>query len=242
MTHSSAVQPKSISLEVVARRIGQQAKGLVFMALWIALLFLCAGRADWIRGWVCVGIYLISVAATGMIVHHANHNLLERRAKWQHRDTKGYDKIFLVIFFPLTVIQPAVAGLDVVRFHWSSMPSWTIFPAAGFFLLSMALVTWTLATNPYAESTVRIQFDMGQSVIHSGPYAFVRHPMYVGMILMYPATGWMLGSTAALIVGIFMAVSVIVRTALEDRTLRNELSGYAEYSLVTRYRLIPGIW
>lgn len=242
MSNSPSIQPKGISAGVVARRIGQQAKGLVFMALWITLLFVCAGRAGWIRGWVCVGIYLIGVTATGMIVHHANHELLERRAKWQHKDTKGFDKIFLAIFFPLTVIQPAMAGLDVVRFHWSAMPPWTILPATGLFLMAMALLTWTLATNPYAESTVRIQSERGQSVIRSGPYAYIRHPMYVGMILMYLATGWMLGSMAALLVGILMAVLLIVRTALEDRTLRRELPGYADYSQVTRYRLLPRIW
>ncbi|HUO15500.1 MAG TPA: isoprenylcysteine carboxylmethyltransferase family protein [Verrucomicrobiae bacterium] len=242
MSNSQTIQPKKVSTGVVVRRVRQQAKGLVFMALWITLLFVCAGRVDWIRGWICIAVYLVGVAATGMIVHHANHELLERRAQWQHKDTKGFDKIFLAIFFPLTVIQPAVAGLDVVRFHWSAMPSWTILPAAGLFLLAMALITWTLATNPFAESTVRIQSERSQSVIRSGPYAVVRHPMYVGMILMYLATGWMLGSTAALIFGIPMAVLLIIRTGLEDRTLRHELPGYADYSLVTRYRLLPGIW
>lgn len=242
MSDTSTLQQGKGSTQTVVHSIGQQWKGLAIMVSWIALLFACAGRLDWMRGWVCAGIYVASMVATGTIVHHANHDLLERRAKWQHKDTKGFDKVFLAIFLPLTLIQPAVAGLDVVRFRWSSMPFWTVFPAAGIFLLGMALVTWTLATNPYAENSVRIQSERGQNVIRSGPYVFVRHPMYVGSILMYPATGWMFGSIAALIVGILMAVLLIVRTALEDRTLRRELPGYAEYALVTRFRLLPGIW
>lgn len=235
-------QLKRTTARDVAHRFGRQWKGLVFMGLWIGLLFVCAGRVDWIRGWACVGIYLVSMASTGIIVHHANHDLLERRATWQQKDTKRFDKAFIAIFIPLTVIQPAVAGLDVVRFQWSAMPIWTILPAASLFLLAMAVVTWTLATNPYAENSVRIQSERGQTVIRSGPYSFVRHPMYAGSVVMYPATGWMFGSIAALAIGCVMSILLIIRTALEDRTLRRELSGYADYCLVTRWRLLPGIW
>src|SRR3954453_10940580 len=99
-----------------------------------------------------------------------------------------------------------------------------------------------MALNPYAETTVRIQSDRGHTVISSGPYRLVRHPMYVGSSLMYPGTALMLASKWALLLSAVMAVLLLVRTALEDRTLRRELAGYEQYAVTTRYRLIPGVW
>ena len=138
--------------------------------------------------------------------------------------------------------QPVIAGLDVFRFRWSSMPQWTLYPGLCLFLLGVVVIGRTLRENPWAESSVRIQTDRGQRVVNSGPYRLVRHPMYVGMILLNPGVALMLGSMALLIVSGILALILIVRTALEDRTLQRELPGYAKYAAVTRWRLLPGIW
>lgn len=110
------------------------------------------------------------------------------------------------------------------------------------FALALALITWVMVVNPFAEKTVRIQTDRGQTVITSGPYRYVRHPMYVGLILLFVSTALVWGSVWALGLDAVMAVLIIWRTAREDRTLRLELAGYEQYAAITRYRLLPGLW
>lgn len=211
-------------------------------ALWMGALFGGAGRLDWTRGWICFGLYAVGMSAVGLIVRRANAPLMEARAKWRHQDTKRFDKIFLCAFLPLVFIQPAVAGLDAVRFRWSSMPFGLVYAGALLFALAMALIAWTLAVNRFAETTVRIQTERSHTVVASGPYRIVRHPMYVGAILMYLATALVLGSVWALApTGVIVALFVW-RTELEDRTLRRELAGYEEFAARTRYRLLPGLW
>jgi len=215
---------------------------LAFTALWIATLFGSAGRLDWIRGWTYVAIYLGSMAALGMVVRRTNPDVVEARKKWVRKDTKAFDKVFLPVFLLLTFIQLVVAGLDAVRFHWSSVPSGWLYPGVLLLLAGIALMGWVMAVNPHAETTVRIQTERNHRVITSGPYRFVRHPMYTGAILLYVATPLVLGSLWALVIGATIVLAFFSRTVLEDRTLRAELPGYEEYAGRTRYRLIPGIW
>ena len=212
------------------------------MALWIAAIFVSAGRLNWTRGWICMTAWVISMTVAGVLVRRRNPELLEARSKWRRKDTKLFDKYFLGIFVPLSFLQPAVAGLDAVRFGWSHIPFAAVYPGIALFTFAMALITWVMMVNPHAETTVRIQTDRGHTVVSSGPYRIVRHPMYVGVILMYPATALILGSLWALAIAALIAVLFIARTALEDRTLRRELPGYEEYAAVTRCRLVPGIW
>lgn len=210
--------------------------------LWFGALFGGAGRFDWTRGWIYAGTYLLGMTVAAMVVRRTNPTLFEARAKWRHHDTKRFDKIFLAVFLPLSFIQPAVAGLDAVRFCWSSIPFAAVYPGIGLLAAAMVLLTWAMAVNRYAETSVRIQTDRGHTVIASGPYRLVRHPMYVGAILLYAATPLLLGSMWALALSAVIVFLFIARTALEDRTLHRELPGYAEYAAHTRYRLLPGIW
>jgi protein-S-isoprenylcysteine O-methyltransferase Ste14 len=168
--------------------------------------------------------------------------LMEARANWRHADTKRFDKIFLAVYLPLVSIQPAVAGLDAVRFLWSSMSFAFVYIGTILFVFGIVLIGWALSVNKYAETSVRIQTDRGHTVVTSGPYRLVRHPMYVGTILMYLGTPLVWGSVWALLLGALMGVLLIWRTAREDRTLRNELAGYEEFTTRTRYRLLPGLW
>jgi protein-S-isoprenylcysteine O-methyltransferase Ste14 len=168
--------------------------------------------------------------------------LLGARANWRHNDTKPFDKIFLLGYLPLVLIQPAVAGLDAVRLRWSSIPFCFVYIGSTLFTLAMALMAWAMVVNPYAESTVRIQTDRGHAVISSGPYRVVRHPMYVGIMLMYLATPLIWGSVWALVLARFIMILLAWRTAREDQTLRHELAGYEEYAASTRYRLVPRLW
>jgi protein-S-isoprenylcysteine O-methyltransferase Ste14 len=216
----------------------------VTMPLWVCAVFASAGRINWARGWIWVAAYFVGIGmvAEGLLVRRKNPALIEARRKWRRKDTKPFDKVFLSIYIPLIFLQPIVAGLDAVRFAWSCMPFVTVY--VGLVLLAMAItpVTWAMMVNPHAESTVRIQTDRDHKVVSSGPYRIVRHPIYIGAILMYPAIALILGSTWALAMSGVIAILFVWRTALEDRTLRRELPGYQEFASVTRYCLVPGVW
>ena len=227
---------------VTARSARNVVRMVLFTAIWLTALFGCAGHWDWTRGWLFVAIYVGTMGIMGVVVRRAQPGLLDERSKWRRKDTKPWDRIFLAIFVPLSTFQPAIAGLDVERYHWSHLAEWALYAGILLFLPSSALIAWSLATNRHAESTVRIQTDREHKVVTGGPYRFVRHPMYVGAMLMYPAVALMLGSLWAMAVAALIGVLFICRTALEDRTLRRELAGYQDFAARTRYRLLPGVW
>ena len=212
------------------------------VVVWIGSLFLGAGRAGWTRGWISVGMYVVGMTAVGIVMKRANPELMAERAKWRRKDTKGFDKLFLATMLPLATVQPFIAGMDAVRFHWSSLGFAWVYPGVIVFALAMALVGWTLAVNRHAETTVRIQTDRGHAVVTWGPYRFVRHPMYVGAIFMYVGTPLVWGSVAALGISGAIILLFVWRTVLEDRMLQRELPGYVEYAARTRFRLVPGLW
>jgi protein-S-isoprenylcysteine O-methyltransferase Ste14 len=215
---------------------------VVFSALWLILLFGAAGRLDWSRGWIFVAFYVIGMATIGLVVKRLNPDLLEARKKWRRKDTKPFDRVFLMIFVPLSTLQPSIGALDAVRFGWSHMPDWTFWGGIALSVPGMALMAWCMVANRHAETTVRIQTDRNHKVVSHGPYRYVRHPMYDGAIAMYFGAGFVLGSEWALAVAAMIAVLFIWRTAMEDRTLRRELPGYEDFTRVTRFRLLPGVW
>jgi protein-S-isoprenylcysteine O-methyltransferase Ste14 len=135
-----------------------------------------------------------------------------------------------------------VAGLDVLVYHWSPVPPWTWGLGLGLFVLGDVPVLWSLVENPYLERIVRIQEERGHKVITTGPYRFVRHPMYVGVFLMIVAWPLLLGSLWALVPAAGMIALMVYRTAAEDRMLLEELPGYQDFASKTRYRLLPGVW
>ena len=171
----------------------------------------------------------------------ANPELIATRGA-KHANTKPFDKAFVAIYTALMVALPLVAGLDAVRFGWSRMGSQTLYAGAALFILGTIPTLGSVAVNRYLETTVRIQEERGRQVLTSGPYRFVRHPMYVGLILQFIALPLVLGSKWAFVPAGAIALLFVIRTGLEDRALRSELAGYAQYAETTRYRLVPGIW
>ena len=222
--------------------VRRQLQVAAFFVWWIGSLFVSAGRLDWLRGWISVALSVVGMGGIGLFVRHYNSGLIEARAKWSRKDTKPFDRIFLATYVPLVSIQPALAGLDVVRFHESSMPFWCVYAGSGIFALAMVLIGWVMSVNPFAEQSVRIQTDRGQRVVASGPYRMVRHPMYLGAILMYLALPLVWGSVWTLWLGTFVGGMMIWRTSREDQILRRELAGYEAFTQRTRYRLLPGVW
>jgi protein-S-isoprenylcysteine O-methyltransferase Ste14 len=215
---------------------------IIASVLWLGTVFLGAGRLDWVRGWIYAALWVTGMSAVGIIVNHYNPSVMAARARWHHKDTKRFDKIFWAAYFPLVFIQPFAAGLDVVRFRWTSMPFGLVYVGVLAFILALALITWVLCVNPFAEATVRIQTDRGQTVVTSGPYRVVRHPIYLGAFLWFLGVPLVWGSLWALILGTVIVVLMIWRTSREDQTLHRELPGYEEYAARTRYHLLPGVW
>jgi protein-S-isoprenylcysteine O-methyltransferase Ste14 len=181
------------------------------------------------------------LALNSAVVLWKNPELIAERWK-RRKDTKRFDKVFGAIYLPAMIALPVVAGLDATRFGWAPLPSWTVWPGVLLVALSIPPVAWAMATNPHLEATVRIQHDRGHKVITIGPYAIVRHPMYVGGILSMAGAPLALGSAWAYVPAGCAALVFVIRTALEDRTLRRELPGYEQYARRTRYRLAPGVW
>jgi len=205
------------------------------------LLFVPAGRLDWPEGWILsllYGVCLLGYAVWGTL---KTPELLKERSQVAE-NVKVWDKVIVAIYTVLLLITFVVAGLDVGRVRWSQMDlPWQVFGLVGM-VLSGGLIFWTILTNAYLGRMVRIQEDRGHQVVTSGPYRYVRHPMYVGIILLFPCMSLFLGSWWGLAPASLIAVLMVMRTALEDRTLQAELPGYAEYAERVRFRLLPGVW
>jgi len=207
----------------------------------IAVLLAAAGRLDWWRGWLYAGMIVAMLLVNMSIVTRRNPQLIAER--WKERsDTKGFDKVLVSAYTVSLMVMVVVAGLDAGRFGWSTVPAALLWVGVAGFVLGDVPVVLALSENPHLEATVRIQTDRGHRVVTTGPYRVVRHPMYSGLIVSLVSWPLVLGSLWAYAPLAATIVLLVVRTALEDRTLQRELPGYAEYARTTRFRLVPGVW
>jgi protein-S-isoprenylcysteine O-methyltransferase Ste14 len=213
----------------------QLASTLVILA---ASLFLSSGRLDWGMAWAYLGLYVGMIVATGLVIER---DLIAERAR-VGEGTKDWDRVLgslsMLLVTPGALI---VAGLDE-RFGWSQIALAVQIVAIGFVILGSALTVWAMASNKFFSSTVRIQKERGHAAVSDGPYGLVRHPGYLAWCISAPAIPLMLGSLWALIPGLLGMCALVIRTSLEDRTLREELPGYQNYARRVRYRLLPGLW
>jgi protein-S-isoprenylcysteine O-methyltransferase Ste14 len=203
-------------------------------------LFLSAGDLWWPNGWLFIAVFTALTIPSIAYLWRVNPDIFVARSKI-HGGSKGWDLVLVALLvlaffsiFPLT-------GLDH-RFDWSAVAPWLV--AVGYVLTVVGYLgsIWVYATNKFAEPTVRIQTERQQTVVSTGPYAIVRHPLYMWSFLIMFGFPLALGSYLALIPGAIAAIVLVVRTAIEDRTLQAELEGYKEYARRVRYRLIPGVW
>ena len=223
---------------IIARWSIRETIGTLMIA---AILLIAAGRWDWWMAWAVVAATALWVIGTGAVLIPNNIALLAERLG-PRKGAKSWDTTIMGIVGIAILAQYVVAGLDM-RYGWSQGIGLEVQIAMlALVLLGHGLVVWATASNAYFSQIVRIQTDRGHEVATGGPYRMVRHPSYVGVILVYVATALALGSWWALIPGVLSAVLIVVRTTLEDRTLLAELPGYTEYAEQTRYRLVPGLW
>lgn len=208
----------------------------------LIILLVAAGKPDWINAWIYTALYLSYFIFPAIILTKISPELMNERGKFIQRDTQSFDRIFFKLNPLLNLIMVILSGIDAVRFKWSNIP--VEFNALGVLLLILAfsLSFWAMKENAYFETSIRIQIDRDQKVCSSGPYKFIRHPGYLGMVLLAFGNPLVLGSLWGLIPGFLMALLVIVRTRTEDLFLRTKLPGYKDYTDKTQYLLLPSIW
>ena len=219
------------------RYIGREISGSF---IHLGVLLISAGKIWWINAWVCIGLVLFYQIANALVLIKLNPQLFNERGKLVQASTKLFDKVFIAFYIPLTLMISIIAGLDAVRYEWSSMSFGVIVLGVAIFVLACPLGSWAMAVNPHFETTVLIKED--HQVCTSGPYRIVRHPGYAAEIIGAPSYPLILGSWWALALVGALVFLFVIRTALEDRALQKELRGYKEYTEITRYRLIPFVW
>jgi protein-S-isoprenylcysteine O-methyltransferase Ste14 len=223
---------------LIAKRVLQVLASILLQA---AILFISSGRLDWIMVWVYVGVYMVIVAFNALLIMPKNPDLIAERAQLKE-NTKAWDRKIANILTTAWLATLFVAGLNF-RFGWSPKVAVEIELAAfAFFILGNGLFSWAMVSNRFFARGVRIQRDRGHTVETGGPYRIIRHPGYLGAMTYSLATPLLLGSLWGLIPGVTTAGLFVVRTALEDHTLLEELEGYTQYARRVRYRLIPAVW
>jgi protein-S-isoprenylcysteine O-methyltransferase Ste14 len=227
-------------MQINIKLLALQTLGL-FVALTLAL-FLSAGTIAWVAGWIYLVLFFGFFLGVNAWLFQHNPGLLQERMSFSRPDQKGWDKIL----FPLLLVLPffwlVFISLDAIRFHWSSVPFWFQVVGAILLLGSFYLFFLTFRENSYLSTVVRIQKERGHEVISTGPYHYVRHPMYAGFLLFMIGTPLLLGSWYGVLLGLAFIVLLARRAVLEERTLQKELRGYANYMAKVKYRLIPFIW
>lgn len=208
--------------------------GLLLVGL---LIFLPAGTLYYTYGWLLIGLLFIPMLIAGLVMFFKSPDFLAKRldAKEKQRAQKGVVALSGLMF----VVGFVAAGLDF-RFGWSPMPTWVVITASVLFLVAYVLYAEVMRENAYLSRTIKV--EKGQTVVDTGLYGIVRHPMYMATILLFLMIPIVLGSWYALIALAFYPVIIIVRLKDEEDLLTRELPGYAEYKKKVKYRIIPFVW
>jgi protein-S-isoprenylcysteine O-methyltransferase Ste14 len=214
----------------------------IILVIGLVILFASAGGIAWVNGWIYTGLVVIYQIVSTVVLARVNPELLNERGTVVKAGTKTFDKVWVAIVPIFTFGNLVLMGFDAVRFQWSAMPFWLTYVGVFMFVFIAPIATWAMAVNKFFEWTVRIQDDRQQYVCTTGPYGIIRHPGYAGLIASLLAYPFILGSWWGFLPNGILILIIFIRTALEDRTLQNELPDYAEYAQKVKYRLIPLVW
>ena len=208
--------------------------GLLLVSL---LIFLPAGTLHYAKGWLLIGLLFVPMLIAGFVMLAKSPDFLAKRL--DAKEKQGTQKGVVALSGLMFIFGFVVAGLDY-RFSWSKMPLPVTIIASVLFLAAYALYAEVMRENAYLSRT--IQVEEGQTVVDTGLYGIVRHPMYMATILLFLMIPIVLGSWYALIIFAFYPAIIIIRLQDEEDLLTRELSGYTEYKKKVRYRIIPFIW
>jgi protein-S-isoprenylcysteine O-methyltransferase Ste14 len=217
-----------------------QSLGL-FVILALAL-FLPAGTLVWLAGWIYLLLFFSFYLGVNIWLFRYDPGLLQERMSLSKPDQKGWDKVIFPLFLAFPFAWLVFISLDAVRFHWSPMSGWLQGVGAVILLCAFYLFFLTFRENSYLSTVVRVQKERGHRVVSTGPYLFIRHPMYAAFFPFMIGTPLLLGFWYGVLLGLAFMSLLARRAILEENTLRKELRGYAEYMAQVKYRLIPYIW
>jgi protein-S-isoprenylcysteine O-methyltransferase Ste14 len=213
------------------------------MVVFAMALFLPAGTLAWPAGWAFFLLMFGFANAMSLWLLRFNPDLLAERLTGIGRpDQKTWDKVFLALMGVAFFAWLAVMALDAVRFRWSQVPPWLQGIGALLLLGSFYIFYLTFRENSYLSPAVRVQTERAQTVVSTGPYRCVRHPMYGGFVLFTVGTTLLLGSWYGLLGSLLLIGMVAWRAVQEERVLRKELEGYSVYMTRVRYRFVPYLW
>jgi protein-S-isoprenylcysteine O-methyltransferase Ste14 len=213
----------------------------LLLVVMVLVMFVAAGSATWAPGWRFLATLLGMLALNIPFLVVKNREIVKERFK-THTDSEPFDRLFAGLYTLGLLAVMVVAGLDAGRFGWAVLPAWAAWTGVGLMAAGDLLCLWAMRTNRYVETTVRIQEDRGHQVITTGPYRYVRHPMYAGFVPMTTGMAMVLESAWALVPVAFLVALVVWRLLGEERVLAARLPGYTEYMAKTRWRLVPRIW
>ncbi|RWA59382.1 isoprenylcysteine carboxylmethyltransferase family protein [Mesorhizobium sp.] len=224
---------------MIARLILQT---FVWFGVMGAVLFLSAGTLIWPGAWVYLVVMIGLSLTLGMSLARRDPGLMnERLSPPIQKNQPLVDKVLLSTLLVAIFAWLALMGLDF-RFGWSAVPLWVLVIGGVILLVGLWICYLTMLENSFAAPVVKIQDERGQHVITTGPYSYVRHPMYAGAILYFAGTALLLGSWWGLASVLVFIVLLAIRTFIEEQALRTGLRGYDDYAANVRYRLIPLVW
>ena len=207
------------------------------------LLFLAAGTLAWPGAWAYLILMIVLSFTLGIDLARRDPGLLqERMGSPLQRYQPAADKVLLIVLLLFIFVWLVLMGLDAKRFAWSSVPALVQVLGAFITLWSIWFCYRTMRENSFAVPVVKLQRERGQRVISTGPYAFVRHPMYFGAAFYFIGVALLLGSWWGVIFAFVLIGLLCVRIPIEEKALRAGLEGYEEYAARVRYRLIPHVW
>jgi protein-S-isoprenylcysteine O-methyltransferase Ste14 len=216
------------------------AGGVIQLLLFPLVLFLAAGTLAWPAGWIFLILFYSFVVVAVRLLSKHNPGLLEERMSVFKPNPKR-DTMFLLLS-AVSLVWLVVMPLDAVRFHWSHIPLWLQVVGALVQVGSFACMYLAFRENAYLTPTVRIQEERGHAVVSTGPYRYVRHPMYTGFHLFFVGMPLLLGSAFGLLLALVLIGLFVRRAVLEERLLREDLPGYDAYMAQVTSRFIPHVW
>ena len=221
-------------MKLMIEALTKFACGLLLVGL---LIFLPAGTLYYTYGWLLLGLLFVPMLIAGFVMLAKSPDFLKKRL--DAKEKQGTQKGVIAFSGLMFIVGFIVAGLDF-RFGWSKMPTWVTITASVLFLIAYALYAEVMRENAYLSRTIKV--EPGQTVVDTGLYGVVRHPMYAVTILLFLMIPLVLGSWYALLVFGFYPVIIVVRLKDEEELLTRELPGYDTYKRKVKYRLIPFIW
>ena len=221
---------KRLFIQAMTKFLG----GVVLVGL---LLFLSAGSLRYWQAWLLIGILFVPMLMAGLVMMGRNPDLLRKRLNAKEKESE--QKTVVALSGLLFIASFAVAGLNW-RFQWWVLPNWTVWVAAGLFLLSYLLYAEVLRENTYLSRTIEVQEN--QKVIDTGLYGIVRHPMYMASTVLFLAMPLVLASPISFFIMLGYLPVIAKRIRNEEKVLEEGLEGYSEYKKKVKYRILPLIW